>query len=201
MSLLKRTPSAAQVAAARANGAKSKGPVSPQGKRNSSANARRYPDYFDLINTLTPAQRRFEAEIISDYSTACPHLGPVEEHLIETIARERVLQLHYARVACIIYEAGDPCSRLISCLSRLQGASHRNLTAAVKTLARCEAAAKRLKLSERTVQSDEKKQKLPKNKPICVSNMPPFDTKIGFSDTEIGVFAPNPHLKTSTNQA
>ena len=37
--MLKRNPSPAQIAAARRNGAKSKGPTSPQGKRHSSQNA------------------------------------------------------------------------------------------------------------------------------------------------------------------
>ena len=86
MALLKSYPrSAAQIAAARLNGRKSRGPVTPQGKRNSSANSLRHGLYAvsPVIKGESPAAfARLLADLHATYSPS----GAAEQLCVYHIA-------------------------------------------------------------------------------------------------------------------
>jgi hypothetical protein len=201
MSLLKRIPSAAQLSAARTNGAKSKGPVTPQGKRNSSANSRRYPDYFAIVNTLTAAEIREHANLITELTAEYPPRTPAEQRLIEIVARERIYQLHYWRFETAIINANQPCPGILCRLSRLEYACSKRLVAALTALADGRPATQNTKTPERTVYIHEKEQNSTKTRTEREPNCQHFRSKLSRRKTPRPVPAILMPLKTRTNRA
>ncbi len=81
-----RTPK--QTEASRANGAKSKGPVTPQGKRNSSRNATRHGLLAETIVLETEHADRF-LKLLNDLFEEHQPSTPTQMMLVETIATAR----------------------------------------------------------------------------------------------------------------
>jgi hypothetical protein len=81
-----RTPK--QIAASRANGAKSKGPVTDQGKLNSSRNSTRHGIFAETIVLETEDTPAF-LELIEDLYSEHDPRTPTEMMLVDTIAAAR----------------------------------------------------------------------------------------------------------------
>jgi hypothetical protein len=81
-----RTP--AQIAASRANGAKSKGPITAQGKRNSSRNSIRHGLLADTI-VLEEEKRDEFLEMLDELLDEHQPATPTELMMVETIAAAR----------------------------------------------------------------------------------------------------------------
>jgi hypothetical protein len=77
-----------QLQASRANGAKSKGPVTPQGKRNSSRNATRHGLLAETIVLETEHADRF-LKLLNDLFEEHQPSTPTQIMLVETIAAAR----------------------------------------------------------------------------------------------------------------
>jgi hypothetical protein len=77
-----------QIAASRANGAKSKGPVTPQGKRNSSRNATRHGLLAETIVLEAEHTGRF-LELLESLIDEHQPQTPTETMLVDTIAAAR----------------------------------------------------------------------------------------------------------------
>ena len=77
-----------QIAASRANGAKSKGPVTPQGKRNSSRNSTRHGIFAATIVLESEDSAAF-LELIDDLYQEHQPSTPTEMMLVDTIAAAR----------------------------------------------------------------------------------------------------------------
>ncbi|MDQ1473387.1 MAG: hypothetical protein QOJ99_4867 [Bryobacterales bacterium] len=174
MSLLKRTASAAQLLAARTNGAKSRGPVTPQGKRNSSANSRRYPNYFAIVDTLTPDEILEHDEIINELATSYPPRNTAEIYLIRFVARERIYLLHYWRFENAIIDASQPCPGILCHISRRADACVSRLNPALMTIASDRPSTENTKTPERTVHIVESKTKTPEFRTHSEPNYPHF---------------------------
>lgn len=135
MSLIKRNPpTEKQLAAYRLNGTKSKGPITPEGKRNSSANSRRYPNYFETVHILTDAEKNEYHEIHAELTAWYHPATESDRHLVRIIAWERIHQLHYWRFETNIINANKPCPGIISLLSRLDYACSTRLNNAIMSL-------------------------------------------------------------------
>jgi hypothetical protein len=81
-----RTPK--QIAASRANGAKSKGPVTAQGKRNSSRNSIRHGLFADTI-VLEEEKKDEFFELLHELLDEHQPATPTETMMVETIAAAR----------------------------------------------------------------------------------------------------------------
>ena len=91
MSTLTRPRTEAQRAAARANGAKSQGPVTAEGKTTSSRNALRHG--LTASSLLLSAEDRPEFDaFLAAYVEALQPRGPIQEDLVEEIAVAKWLQ-------------------------------------------------------------------------------------------------------------
>jgi hypothetical protein len=201
MSLLKRIPTAAQLIAARTNGAKSKGPITPQGKRNSSANSRRYPNYFAIVDTLTRGEILEHDQLINELTTSYPPRNAAEQHLIRLVARERIYLLHYWRFEIATIDANQPCPGILCRLSRLQHACFKRLNPALMALASGRPATENTKTPERTVHIDEKKKKSPEMRTHPEPDYRHFRHKKSRRKTPKPVPAIIAALKTRSNHA
>ena len=81
-----RTPN--QTRASRANGAKSKGPVTPQGKRNSSRNRTRHGMFADTIVLEGEDKSQF-LEMLEDLFAEYQPRTRMESMLVEVLAAAR----------------------------------------------------------------------------------------------------------------
>ena len=135
MSLIKRNPpTEKQLAAYRANAAKSKGPVTPEGKRNSSANSRRYPNYFETVHILTDSEKTEYHEIHAELTAWYRPETEAAQHLVRIAARYRLFQLHYWRFETAIIDANKPCPGILNLLSRLDYSGSKRLNNAIMRL-------------------------------------------------------------------
>jgi hypothetical protein len=89
--------SAKQIAASRANLAKSKGPVTPQGKRNSSRNRMRH-GFSRHDPSLVQSPRQAFVTLRSNFIASYQPSTPLEVHLVHTfaVARWRFLRVEEA---------------------------------------------------------------------------------------------------------
>jgi hypothetical protein len=90
--------SAAQRAAARANGAKSHGPVTPEGKAKSALNAITHGLTASAIVLTTESKEKYAA-LLASYVEKCDPDGPIENDLVEEIVAAKWQQ---RRVAAMI---------------------------------------------------------------------------------------------------
>ncbi len=81
-----RTPK--QIAASRANGARSKGPVTPEGKRNSSRNSTRHGMFADTLVLETEVPSQFH-ELLNELLDEHKPSTPTQTMLVETIVAAR----------------------------------------------------------------------------------------------------------------
>ena len=81
-----------KIAANRANGAKSKGPVTPEGKRRSSQNSVRHGVLANTV-LLDHEERRFFDELIQGLEADLQPQGTLESTLVETMAVARWRQM------------------------------------------------------------------------------------------------------------
>ena len=83
--------SAAQRAAARANGAKSHGPVTPEGKAKSALNAITHGLTASAIVLTTESKEKYET-LLASYLERCDPDGPIENDLVEEMVAAKWLQ-------------------------------------------------------------------------------------------------------------
>src|SRR6516165_8647616 len=77
--------SAARRAAARANGAKSHGPVTPEGKAKSALNAITHGLTSKALVLTTESKEKYDA-LLASYHDECDPQGPIENALVEQMA-------------------------------------------------------------------------------------------------------------------
>jgi hypothetical protein len=94
-----------QIEASRVNGAKSKGPVTPEGKRNSSANAIKHGLLAETVVLKGELEERF-LEVIADIDQELQPETPIEHALVEkmAVARWRQLRLWGMEKAAMEYQ-------------------------------------------------------------------------------------------------
>jgi hypothetical protein len=85
-------PSEKQLSASRANGSKSRGPVTPEGRRNSSRNSLRHGLFSPAVVLDNESQRRFKSLIDSLFLELQPETH-VEAFLIEKMAAAQWRQI------------------------------------------------------------------------------------------------------------
>jgi len=83
--------SAARRAAARANGAKSHGPVTPEGKAKSALNAITHGLTSKALVLTTESKEKYEA-LLASYRDKCDPDGPIENDLVEEMVAAKWLQ-------------------------------------------------------------------------------------------------------------
>src|SRR5215472_7250242 len=81
----------AQRAAARANGAKSNGPVTPEGKSKSALNALRHGMLAGSLVLTTESRAKFE-DLLNDYLDQFQPQGRIENDLVEAMVASKWLQ-------------------------------------------------------------------------------------------------------------
>jgi hypothetical protein len=94
-----------QIEASRANGGRSRGPVTPEGKRNSSANAIKHGLLADTIVLEGELEERFH-EVLDDIENELQPETPIEHTLVEkmAVARWRQLRLWGMEKAAMEYQ-------------------------------------------------------------------------------------------------
>ena len=94
-----------QIEASRVNGAKSRGPVTPEGKRNSSANALKHGLLAETIVLKGELEERF-LEVIAEIERELQPETPIEHALVEkmAVARWRQLRLWGMEKAAMEYQ-------------------------------------------------------------------------------------------------
>jgi len=83
--------SEARRAAARANGAKSKGPVTPEGKAKSSLNAVTHCLTANALVLTTESKEKYDA-LLAAYRDECDPQGQIENDLVEEVVSAKWLQ-------------------------------------------------------------------------------------------------------------
>jgi len=83
--------SAARRAAARANGAKSQGPVTPEGKAKSALNGITHGLTSKALVLTTESKEKYEA-LLASYRDKCDPDGPIENDLVEEMVAAKWLQ-------------------------------------------------------------------------------------------------------------
>src|SRR6476661_1242069 len=81
-----------RIAASRANGAKSKGPVTPEGKRASAANNLRHGSLARSI-VLTGENRELFYRLVKEFEAEFQPVGPIESALLQTLVVSRWRQM------------------------------------------------------------------------------------------------------------
>ena len=94
-----------QIQASRVNGAKSRGPVTPEGKRNSSANALKHGLLAETIVLKSELEHRF-LDVIAGIDQELQPETPIEHTLVEkmAVARWRQLRLWGMEKAAMEYQ-------------------------------------------------------------------------------------------------
>jgi hypothetical protein len=104
----------AQRAAARANGAKSQGPVTPEGKAKSALNAVTHGLTASAIVLTTESKEKYEA-LLASYLEKCDPDGPIENDLVEEIVAAKWQQRRVATmIAALIDVAMDQMEKEIA---------------------------------------------------------------------------------------
>jgi hypothetical protein len=98
-------PTERQIEASRVNGAKSRGPVTPEGKRNSSANAIKHGLLAETVVLKGELEERF-LEVIAEIDQELQPETPIEHALVEkmAVARWRQLRLWGMEKAAMEYQ-------------------------------------------------------------------------------------------------
>jgi hypothetical protein len=118
--------SEARRAAARANGAKSHGPVTPEGKAKSALNAVTHGLASSAIVLTTESKEKYEA-LLASYLEKCDPDGPIENDLVEEIVAAKWQQRRVATmIAALIDVAMDRMEKEI-------GAEFENIDNAART--------------------------------------------------------------------
>jgi hypothetical protein len=173
--LATRPISERRAAAARANGAKSRGPVTPRGKANSARNSLRH----GLRSETLFADRKSDANwtaILASYTRELNPQSEIEQALVETIALSdwSCLQLRQLETTLVArktnpetnlasaFRAATDGSCALELLSRLESRFSRDYTRAFKRLrqlrTRPASHVEKANINERTQQSIENKQ-------------------------------------------
>src|SRR5215472_10323260 len=106
--------SAARRAAARANGAKSQGPVTPEGKAKSALNAVTHGLTASAIVLTTESKEKYAA-LLAAYLEKCDPDGPIENDLVEEIVAAKWQQRRVAAmIAALIDVSMDQMDKEIS---------------------------------------------------------------------------------------
>jgi hypothetical protein len=100
-----------QIQASRANGSKSRGPVTQEGKLASSRNAMKHGILSELVLLPGEDPESFEADAADLFDEHCP-VGPTEEELVEmmAVARWRRMRVWNLEKACLAGQMGKEYS-------------------------------------------------------------------------------------------
>ena len=100
--------SEARRAAARANGAKSQGPVTPEGKAKSAVNAISHGLTASAIVLTTESKEKYEA-LLAAYLEQCGQNGPIETDLVEEIVAAKWQQRRVAAMIAALLDVEMDC--------------------------------------------------------------------------------------------